>query len=56
MLHIFGYVIFIYVDDCFWVAPDFGQEAYPDAVTIANAFEFVVSHLLGWGLTPASRV
>ena len=50
MLSIFGYVIFVYVDDCFWVAPEFDQEGYPGVDTIANTFEYVVSELLGWRL------
>ena len=47
---IFALATFIYVDDCFWVAPEFAQERGPDAAWQALVFDHVIQELLGWKL------
>ena len=53
MESLFGIVIMIYVDDCFWIVPDVvvGSETADD--WIAGLFKEVVEHLMGWSLDPA---
>ena len=53
MLRLFGLVLFTYVDDCFWVTPATELEGHLNSLTVACAFEFVVTHLLGWKLDPS---
>ena len=52
MLRVFKVVIFAYVDDCFWVTPAIDDDSQLNARNIACAFEYVVTHLLGWRLDP----
>ena len=49
MLELFHVVVFVYVDDFFWVAPDSDQNENL-AEYILNVFKHVVTGLLGWEL------
>jgi hypothetical protein len=52
MEKIFGLLIFCYVDDFFWTAPQFDNQNSPGVGWIAQTFEYVVTYLLGWKLDP----
>ena len=53
----FGLTTFVYVDDCFWVTRNLQEAGGPDAHWQLRTFEYIVTHLLGWGLDPEkSRV
>ena len=53
MQEIFGLVVFVYVDDCFWIVPQFDRHTeLQSADWIAKLFEFVVTGLFGWELDP----
>jgi len=56
MEKLFGLVIFIYVDDCFWIVPRFTTPCGKTSDDwVADVFEEVVSDLLGWKLDPEKR-
>ena len=50
---LFCVTTFVYVDDCFWVTPDFEGGEGANAAWQANVFQYVVEDLLGWRLDPA---
>ena len=49
---LFFVTVFVYVDDCFWVTPQFSGDG-PHAGWIALTFQYVVEELLGWKLDPS---
>ena len=56
MSELFGLVVFVYVDACFWVAPDYSSfQGFPTASWIATVFQEVVTGLLGWDLDNQKR-
>ena len=48
-----GLLIFIHVDDCFWVTPSYTSDTAPNATWVLRVFEYVTDHLLGWRLDPS---
>ena len=53
MQELFGLVIFVYVDDCFWVVPEFTTgTSYTSAQWVSHIFREVVTNLFGWTLDP----
>ena len=46
---LFGLVVFIYVDDCFWLVPQFKTpDGTESAWWVARVFEEIVTDLFGW--------
>ena len=50
MLELFDIVVFVYVDDFFWVIPDGAESDSDYAAFVMSAFKRVVTGLLGWEL------
>ena len=53
MQELIGLVIFVYVDDCFWILPSFTTESGKDSEKwVLGVFKKVMTDLMGWSLDP----
>jgi hypothetical protein len=53
MQELFGLVVFVYVDDCFWIVPEFTTDSGEQSEKwFLGVFKEVMTDLMGWSLDP----